>query len=80
MTPTELLTRQKEVGEYAIKVFDDDQRAIKWFRKPCTSLNGKSPISLMVSEEGINKVNNVLEKISETMTEDYGVDPKNAKV
>jgi len=57
----------KKLYNYGYEVFGDKQKFHKWLERDCMALGGKAPASFLVSEDGIEKVYQILGRI------DYGV-------
>ena len=52
-----------EVTARAVEVFGSREKALRWLKAPVRSLGDQSPLSLLDTEEGINRVTDVLGRV-----------------
>jgi putative toxin-antitoxin system antitoxin component (TIGR02293 family) len=52
-----------EVTARAIEVFGSREKALRWLKTPIRSLGDQSPLSLLDTPEGIDRVNDVLGRV-----------------
>lgn len=52
-----------EVTARAIEVFGSREKALRWLKAPVRSLGDQSPISLLDTQEGIDRVKDVLGRV-----------------
>lgn len=57
----------KELYAYGYEVFGDNEKFHIWLERDCLALGGKTPASLLVSDDGIEIVHQTLGRI------DYGI-------
>jgi len=52
-----------ELTARAVEVFGSREKALRWLKAPVRSLGDRSPLSLMDSQEGIQRVSDVLGRV-----------------
>ena len=52
-----------EVTARAIEVFGSREKALRWLKAPVRSLGDQAPISLLDTQDGINRVKDVLGRV-----------------
>lgn len=60
---SEMRALNERVHQLGLKLFSDEDRWTSWMKKPVLALNGQSPESVMVTKEGMQRVNDLLGKI-----------------
>jgi putative toxin-antitoxin system antitoxin component (TIGR02293 family) len=60
---SERVARLMRVYVRAVDVLEDEKRARAWLAKPLRVLGGKTPLSLMASEQGAREVEQVLGRL-----------------
>jgi putative toxin-antitoxin system antitoxin component (TIGR02293 family) len=64
-TTTQHAQRIANITELSNQVFANPEKSTIWLNKPLKSLNGKSPIGMLDSEEGARIVENLLGQLDE---------------
>lgn len=57
------LPRTRRLFEHARAVFDDDEAAGDWLSTPNPALSGHSPLSLLATDAGARRVDDVLTRL-----------------
>jgi antitoxin StbD len=61
---SEMRARNEKVHQLGLELFGDEGKWKSWIKTPVLALGGKSPESMMVTKEGINRVRDLLGQIS----------------
>ncbi|MCW4629440.1 MULTISPECIES: MbcA/ParS/Xre antitoxin family protein [Marinomonas] len=61
---SEMIALNERVHQLGLKLFGDEDKWTSWIKAPALALGGKSPESIMVTKEGINRVRDLLGQIS----------------
>jgi len=67
LAESDRVQRLERISAMANRVFDSEEKANRWLRKPCRALDGAVPIDLLTSETGAHMVEEELHAI------DYGM-------
>ncbi|MBI5444387.1 MAG: DUF2384 domain-containing protein [Deltaproteobacteria bacterium] len=57
------LFRLAQLAAHALDVFDDKEQAQGWFHEPIPALAGKTPVSILDTEQGITLIDEELVRI-----------------
>ena len=60
----EMRALNERVHQLGLELFGDEDKWKSWIKTPALALGGKSPESIMVTKEGINRVRDLLGQIS----------------
>jgi len=60
---TKLVDPLVEVTARAVEVFGTREKALRWLKAPVRSLGDQSPLSVMDTQEGIQRVSDVLGRV-----------------
>ncbi|MEP3350219.1 MAG: MbcA/ParS/Xre antitoxin family protein [Marinomonas sp.] len=61
---SEMRELNERVHQLGLELFGDEGKWKSWIKAPALALGGKSPESIMVTKEGINRVRDLLGQIS----------------
>jgi antitoxin StbD len=61
---SEMRELNEKVHQSGLELFGDEDKWKSWIKSPALALGGKSPESIMVTKEGINRVSDLLGQIS----------------
>lgn len=61
---SEMRALNERVHQLGLELFGDEGKWKSWIKTPALALSGKSPESMMVTKEGINRVRDLLGQIS----------------
>jgi antitoxin StbD len=61
---SEMRALNEKVHQLGLELFGDEDKWKSWIKTPALALGGKSPESIMVTKEGINRVRDLLGQIS----------------
>ena len=53
-----------EIRLLGLEVFGNEERFKSWMKKPALALGGETPEAIMITDEGINKVSDLLGRIN----------------